>query len=116
MSNRHYLKKHIQIVHEGQKNHTCETCGKEFAQKCDLKKHFKTIHEGEKVKCEICGKQFTQLTYLRTHIKFVHEGQERTKKCWYCFGPTRGRGGGGTLFHTGIFALNSFQIDSKIEF
>ena len=86
LSNRHYLKKHIQIVHEGQKNHTCETCGKEFAQKCDLKKHFKTIHEGEKVKCEICGKQFTQLTYLRTHIKFVHEGQERTKKyiCEFC--------------------------------
>ena len=47
------LKKHINSVHEGLKNHKCNLCDKAFSQPSDLKFH---IHEGQKNhKCDLCG-------------------------------------------------------------
>merc|ERR1712020_605955 len=38
------LKTHIKYVHEGIKNHTCDTCGKSFFSKWDMKRHVDSVH------------------------------------------------------------------------
>ena len=38
----------IKSVHEGIKDHKCETCGKEFGDSRNLQKHIKNVHEGQK--------------------------------------------------------------------
>ena len=78
------LKKHIYSVHEGQKDHKCESCEKSFSRAQTLKRHIHTVHEGHKdYKCESCGKSFSQAGYLKTHIHTVHEGHKNCK-CEYC--------------------------------
>ena len=53
------LKKHIHTIHEGNKDHKCESCTKTFSLEENLKRHIYTIHEGHKdYKCESCGKFF----------------------------------------------------------
>merc|ERR1712001_815847 len=42
---RMYLKRHA--IDEYKKDHTCESCGKSFANAGDLKKHINIIHEGK---------------------------------------------------------------------
>ena len=44
---KYYLKKHIKVVHEGQRNYHCdrEKCGKRFGCQQSLKKHIKMVHE-----------------------------------------------------------------------
>ena len=71
-SNAGYLKRHIHVVHEGNK---CESCGNSFSKAASLKKHIHTFHEGHKDhKCEPCGKSFSQAGQLKKHIRIVHEG------------------------------------------
>ena len=53
------LKKYINAVHNGQKDHICDSCGKAFSQAWILKKHIDTVHNGKKDhKCDICAKAF----------------------------------------------------------
>ena len=67
------LKRHINTVHEGQKNHQCDLCGKAFGEKADLKTHIKCVHEGLKNhKCDVCEKTFSQPGHLKRHINSVH--------------------------------------------
>ena len=40
------LKKHIHSVHNGQKDHKCDSCGKAFSSAGDLKKHINAVHNG----------------------------------------------------------------------
>ena len=71
------LKKHIQFVHEQQRNFKCDSCEKSFAQSGGLKKHIKTTHEGHKdFICDSCGKSFTLPQSLKKHIHIVHEGRK----------------------------------------
>ena len=51
------MKKHIYTIHEGHKDHKCESCGKSFSQKVDLKKHMRKIHQDHKL--------FKILTYFQ---------------------------------------------------
>ena len=39
------LMKHIKTVHEGHKDHKCESCGKSFSEAGALKKHIHTTHK-----------------------------------------------------------------------
>ena len=42
------LKKHINAVHNGQKDHKCDSCGKAFSQAGHLKTHINSVHNGQK--------------------------------------------------------------------
>ena len=55
------LNNHIktQTIHEGQKIHKCDTCGKYFIQ---VETHYK---------CDFCGKSFTTSGNLKKHIKII---------------------------------------------
>ena len=54
--------------------HKCESCGnKSFSTAGGLQRHINTVHEGQKdFKCSYCGKIYTHATQLKTHIKNVH--------------------------------------------
>ena len=82
---KHYMKKHIQMVHEGVKGGiSCDLCGKLFYNNYQMKKHKEIVHEGKKLHtCEECGKSFTRSHVLRKHIRRIHEGQ-KDHKCEYC--------------------------------
>ena len=78
------LKKHIEITHQGIKNHECEHCEKIFSLSENLKRHIKIVHEGRKdYRCNDCEKFFANSTNLKTHMKNVHKGQ-RVVKCHHC--------------------------------
>ena len=42
------LKRRIQTIHEGHKQHKCESNGKSFSQAGTLKKHIHTVHDAHK--------------------------------------------------------------------
>ena len=50
---------HLQIVHEGKKNHLCEICGKFFSHVGDLKRHILRVCKD--YECELCAKTFTEV-------------------------------------------------------
>ena len=41
-------KMHINSVHNGQKDHICEPCGKVFSYAGKLKRHINAVHKGQK--------------------------------------------------------------------
>ena len=67
----------IDSVHEGEKEHKCESCGKLFSRAEHLKRHINAVHEGNQDhKCEFCLKSFSQAGYLKKHIHTIHEDQK----------------------------------------
>ena len=67
------LKKHIDTIHNGQKDYKCNSCGKSFSQAQNLKTHINSVHNGVKNnKCDSCGKSFSSSQYLKIHINKVH--------------------------------------------
>ena len=66
-------------MHDGKKDHKCDSCGKTFSYSGHLKTHFSSVHNMKKDhKCDLCGKEFSQVGYLKKHINAVHEGCKRT--------------------------------------
>ena len=73
------LKKHINSVHKGKKDHKCDSCEKVFSEAGTLNRHINKMHEykvhednKECYKCEYCEKLFRQSHTLKTHIRSVH--------------------------------------------
>ncbi len=61
-------------VHNGQKDHKCDSCGKTFSLSVNLKKHINSVHNGQKDhKCDLCGKSFSQSVSWKTHTNSVHK-------------------------------------------
>ena len=59
------------MVHERQ--HKCEKCGKAFGLSSYLKEHIKVVHEGQKnYECYECGKSFGFPGNFKQHVKAVH--------------------------------------------
>ena len=79
------LKSHIEGVHEGIKNFTCDRCEKSFSLHQSLKAHIKYYHEsnGEENKCDLCNKTFTLPGTLKAHIQEVHR-DIKAHQCPYC--------------------------------
>ena len=78
------MKKHIDGVHNGKKDHNCDSCGKSFSQAEDLKRHIYSVHNGKKdYKCDSCGKEFSLTANLKKHSYTVHNDQ-KYHKCESC--------------------------------
>ena len=77
------LKKHISIVHEGQKSFKCEFCDFTFGVKTSLDRHLNSVHEKNIVTCSICGTKISRKDNLRKHIREVHEGIKKYP-CPHC--------------------------------
>ena len=80
-----YLKNHI-LSHSGEKPLICETCGRKFAQACNLYEHKRT-HTAPELQenshgCTECGKMFLRKQSLVTHMT-VHSGRKEFI-CQYC--------------------------------
>lgn len=80
--NEHYLKSHIETIHEGKRKWVkCEVCAKNLL-KNTLKKHMEK-HMEAVFQCDKCEKKFTTEKRLAKHTKFVHENY-RPFKCSIC--------------------------------
>ncbi|XP_072141455.1 uncharacterized protein [Dermacentor andersoni] len=64
------------------KNHKCETCGKEFNRAYHLAQHYRTHTDERPYKCKTCDKSFRQSSHLHDH-KLTHT-DERPHKCQMC--------------------------------
>ena len=67
-----WLKKHMQVIHEFQENHCCDTCGKEFNYKMLLSIHVRNVHEVTNDQCDKCSKICKNKPALQKHIKHNH--------------------------------------------
>ena len=67
-----YLKKHIELVHEGVKRYKCDDCGKMFGQMGNMKLHISRVHEGKKSEkkfmCKLCDKSYYYSQALKDHV------------------------------------------------
>ena len=78
------LKPETQNVHEGQKKHKCDKCGKAFDLIGSLEIHIQRVHEDlNDYICNICSKSFGEAGTLKIHIGTVHEGHKE-HKCDQC--------------------------------
>ena len=80
------IKRHINTVHEGKKDHKCEHCGKKYTEKKGLKIHIKRIHDNIRdEQCNQCGKLFFTKEVLKGHIRNIHNKDQNPRlKCEYC--------------------------------
>ena len=73
-SQKHHLKNHVKVIHDGIRDYKCDSCSKSFPQAKHLQLHVYTVHEGHKdFKCDECGKLFSRIQHLNKHTDTVHE-------------------------------------------
>ena len=60
---------------------SCNICEKTYFDSSTLKKHINTVHNKQKDrKCDSCGKAFTNNSLLNVHIKRVHREKNKIKR------------------------------------
>ena len=64
---------HIHQIHQAEKKHICDECGKAFGKKHDLKVHIDRVHLLKRYVCPRCGKTISK---IREHLKTVHNVTE----------------------------------------
>eukprot|EP00057_Strongylocentrotus_purpuratus_P004516 XP_003728855.1 PREDICTED: uncharacterized protein LOC100892642 [Strongylocentrotus purpuratus] len=81
------LKQHIQQVHAGRKDYTCQYCGKRISSSTSLQDH-ERLHTGEKpYVCLECGKSFRIRQSYKTHLQTKHSKEKPfgCPQCGNCF-------------------------------
>ena len=74
------LKRHIRTVHDKQKDHKCDLCGKEYFAKKRLNEHIKRDHDKIRdEKCNQCGKFFFTKELLKSHVRNIHSKDQNQK-------------------------------------
>ena len=78
--------KHME-VHERNRGHVCNYCGKKLRKLASLQFHIATVHEADKSKqdyvCDICGYTTYHSFWLKKHV-FAKHSKEKHTKCYYC--------------------------------
>ena len=75
--------RHVSQVHNKERKHKCNICGKTFHEQQHLRSHNEENHLEEKtLKCNKCEKTFGGPYALKEHEKFVHK--EKIHKCDQC--------------------------------
>ena len=72
-----HLKRHINAVHEKQKNHSCNYCGKSFARTDGLRRHHENVHD--KPSNESTGIIHDSIREHKDHLIGQIANDERTK-------------------------------------
>ena len=63
----------------------CDLCERKFAYKKDMQLHIDTVHGGKKdYTCDVCGMNFTQNPARNLHKRLVHKKVEKKHKCDFC--------------------------------
>jgi len=65
------------------KQHTCETCGKEYSKLSKYNDHVLTHSDVKPFDCKLCPKRFYSRSGLHKHVNACHE-QTRTFECNIC--------------------------------
>ena len=66
----------INSLHNGIKDHKCDSCEKAFSKAWMKKNHINIVHYGIKDhKCDFCEKSFSQAGHMKNHINSVHKSQ-----------------------------------------
>lgn len=61
------LDRHVRVIHKKERQHTCSTCQKTFAQLASLHLH-QSVHEAEReFGCDICKSKFKSEIHLKLH-------------------------------------------------
>jgi len=63
------LPEHISQVHNRDRKHVCNECGKQFFKNSDLKLHIERVHTGKRYNCPECGRTVSK---IREHMKVAH--------------------------------------------
>ena len=74
-------------LHNGDKRHVCNICGKQYNYKAGYREHMLTQHnqgEATSLVCEMCGYSTISKDKLYRHIKRKHEAEKWSHKCQYC--------------------------------
>ena len=79
---RNNLKRHIQFVHDGEKNFVCALCDKSFFHPYYVRRHINAYHNKIKpASCGVCGRSFDSKRYLIKVHKDKCKGGHKCKKC-----------------------------------
>lgn len=82
--------RHVEVIHNNQRNYVCKSCEKSFGTSTQLKQHVNYYHNSKPLDrkshyCELCEKYFAQAKNLRQHILSVHEGiKQKAPKDFRC--------------------------------
>lgn len=81
-SNLQHLKRHIEVIHNGQTNYQCEYCKKCFRWDSSLRTHLKTHTNERPHQCASCSFSFRRSCDLKRHM--ITHTNEKNYSCQHC--------------------------------
>ncbi|XP_054728073.1 oocyte zinc finger protein XlCOF6-like [Anastrepha obliqua] len=69
-----YVKKHIQIVHIGERKFTCDICGDSYKTHDTVKRHRLLHMKDRNFPCTVCDRSFAEKSEFKVHMR-IHTGE-----------------------------------------